>query len=237
MPQQFFQFKQFKVHQELAAMKVCTDGCLFGAWVAHLFEGRHIERMLDIGAGTGLLSLMIAQKTTGTIEAIEIDEEAALQSKMNFEASIWHDRLNIINADAREWLSDQSYDLIFSNPPFFEKDLKSERANRNVALHSSYLLFSDLLKIIAQHLSNTGCFAILLPYHRSEAFIKLAEENNFFVAKRIDVKQTENHNYFRSMLLLSRIKKAPEQQEMAIKIGDQYSRQFQSLLKDYYLRL
>src|SRR3954469_11797521 len=126
MANNYFSFKQFIIHQDKCAMKVCTDACLFGAYVADRFQITNSKfHVLDIGAGTGLLSLMLAQKnSTVQIDAVEIDKAASEQAKENFKHSLWRDRLHIHHQPIQEF-GMNTYNLIISNPPFYENDLKS----------------------------------------------------------------------------------------------------------------
>jgi tRNA1Val (adenine37-N6)-methyltransferase len=239
MPNTYFQFKQFIVHQEKAAMKVCTDACLFGAWVAAYIKAQDTKptQILDIGAGTGLLSLMLAQATTAPIDAIELNGQAAEQAMQNFEASPWNKSMQVLQGDARSIHLGKKYDLIISNPPFFENDLKSQDVMRNLALHSSELGLDELLPVIQQYLLPQGRFAILLPWHRKDAFINLAEAQDFFPAEEMDVKQTSLHNCFRTMLLFSRNRQDAKRGEIIIRDRENYTAPFIHLLKDYYLHL
>jgi tRNA1Val (adenine37-N6)-methyltransferase len=239
MSNTYFQFKQFIVHQEKAAMKVCTDACLFGAWVADQVLRQEIKpsSILDIGAGTGLLSLLLAQSSPATIDAIELDGNAAEQARDNFEASPWHDRLQVLQGDARLIHLGKKYDLIISNPPFFENDLKSPDIQRNLALHSSELSLNELLSIVQNQLSPTGRFAVLLPWHRKNEFIQLAEVRNYFPEEVMDMKQTAAHSSFRTMLLFGRNKGSVKHGEIFIRENNIYSAAFSNLLKEYYLHL
>lgn len=239
MSNTYFQFKQFTIHQERCAMKVCTDACLFGAWVAAAVSSWQmtVGSILDIGTGTGLLSLMLAQKTTAHIDAIELDEHAAEQATENFEASDWKERLQVISGDARTLHLGRKYDLIISNPPFFEKDLKSTDAQRNLALHSEELSLPELVLSIKKNISVQGKFAVLLPYHRKDEFEKIAFAEGFYLEEEVSVKQTPNHTYFRTMFLFSTTEVPAKQSEMIIRDGDQYMPAFSALLKDYYLKL
>lgn len=220
-------------------MKVCTDACLFGAWMTEKIDTdeRTVSKILDIGTGTGLLSLMLAQKTTAIIDAIELDEEAAAQAANNFELSPWKERLQVIQGDVCKVNLGRKYDLIISNPPFFENDLKSADSKRNLALHGEALEWDALLAVISKHLSPDGKFGALLPYHRKKAFEKLAWEAGFFTEEEVSVKQTPVHPYFRAMLLFGKDNLPTRFASFIIREGDQYTNEFAGLLKDYYLKL
>ena len=239
MPNQWFQFKQFKVQQDKAAMKVCTDACLFGAWVADtiLHNSTGINNILDVGSGTGLLSLMLAQKTSAIIDAIEIETSSAEQSRENFENSIWRNRLKVIEGDVRIFCTQKKYDVVVSNPPFFENHLKSANAKRNIALHDHSLHLNELILSAKRLLQQNGSFAVLVPYYSTDVFIEKAGENGFFVNQHVFVKQTEMHKYFRSMIWFSLLAGETETQELTIKKEGKYSNQFAGLLEDYYLHL
>lgn len=239
MSNNYFQFKQFIVHQDKCAMKVCTDACLFGAFVADRFQKTGSRfNVLDIGAGTGLLSLMLAQKNpTAEIDAVEIDKGAAEQCKENFKHSPWKDRLRIFHQPIQEF-GINTYHLIVSNPPFYENDLKAGDNRRNLALHSTALGLDDLLDVVAKHISAHGRFAVLLPYHRSANFINHALLKDFYLQEEMSVKQTPKHPYFRSMLIFGRDRSQARHSDLCIhdKTG-QYSEEFKELLEDYYLKL
>jgi tRNA1Val (adenine37-N6)-methyltransferase len=243
MANHYFQFKQFKVQQEHCAMKVTTDACLFGAWCAELVEAREtkVNTLLDIGTGTGLLSLMIAQKNDQVkIDAVEIDASAATEAAFNFHASPWKERLQMHQMAIQ--LFDPSfhkaYDFIVSNPPFFHNDLKSDNDKRNLALHSAALSLEELILFIKTHLAPNGKFAILLPHHRSDYFESLASNHHFYLLEKINIQQTTHHAFFRTMLLFSPIEKETITKEIIIKdVFNDYTPAFKALLKDYYLYL
>src|SRR5437868_5022622 len=144
MPNNYFQFKQFIIQQDNCAMKVCTDACLFGAYIANELQSIPVNTILDIGAGTGLLSLMLAQKTTAVIDAVEIDNAAFEQAKENIAASPWKEKINTYHADISTFKTGKRYEHIISNPPFFEDDLRSNDEKKNFAKHDSSLTLENL---------------------------------------------------------------------------------------------
>ncbi len=240
MPNTYFQFKQFTIQQDKTQMKVCTDSCLFGAWVANEINNQTSpSTILDIGTGTGLLSLMIAQKINGShIDAVEPDATSAQQAKENFAASAWSEKLKVFECRIQDFTAEKKYDFIVSNPPFYEDDLLSKSDAKNRANHHTGLRFSEWMSCTKSLLSEGGSFAVLLPYRRANEFEVLANEAHYFVNKKVGVKPTENHPYFRSMLLFSKEQKGVLQEEVIIKNkGNEYSSAFHFLLKDYYLYL
>ena len=241
MANSYFQFKQFTVHQDKCAMKVTTDGCLFGGFVANRNNNSTlvINNCLDIGTGTGLLSLLLAQKKDCFIDAIEIDLAASEQAKENSESSSFVNKINIIQADARKFSFEKKYDLIISNPPFYEKELKGDEEKKNIAHHREELPLTDLLTIIKDNLNTNGKFYLLLPFKRNEEIKKLIAANNFQIETIIYIRQTVNHDYFRIIVSGKFSTENQEEtllEEMAIKdeIGN-YTLAFVTLLKDYYL--
>lgn len=217
-------------------MKVCTDACLFGAWVAQYIK--ETANVLDIGTGTGLLSLMYAQQhPEAIIDAVEIDISAAAQARENFNASPWSSRLTIYSSSIQQFNSGLKYDLIISNPPFFENDLRSANPKRNNAMHDTSLTLEELANTVVQHLSPNGIFTILLPYHRVNYFIEIMEKVGLFLSSKLLMKQSIKHDYFRSVLCFSLQKKNSMNEEIIIirEKGNSYSQRFSDLLKDYYL--
>jgi tRNA1Val (adenine37-N6)-methyltransferase len=251
MANSYFKFKQFTIHQDKCAMKVCTDACLFGALVAGcrtclplgrfpaIAKDGQVTHCLDIGTGTGLVSLMIAQKNgTIKIDAIEIDEQAAMQAKGNIIASPWADNIQVFNEDILSFSADKKYDCIFSNPPFFEDDLLSADHTKNKAKHDTSLSLIQLLEVIDKHLDPKGFFAVLLPYHRVDYFIEEATRFGLFLSKKILVKQTLKHKFFRGILFFNRKETEPQSMEIIIKDTEHnYTPEFTAALKDYYLFL
>lgn len=232
MPNSFFRFRQFTVHQEHCAMKVCTDACLFGAWLApQVYE----NSILDIGTGTGLLSLMLAQRCSATIDAIEIDEAACRQASENFAASPWAVRLNIFNGAVQDFTG-KRYELVVANPPFYETDLKSAHFKKNLALHSEALTLEELTVHGVRLLERPGRLAVILPAHRAAAFKAMMSETMYLQASCL-VKQTPQHAIFRTYFIFSTQKVSQPSEETIIIRNDEkeYTSRFAELLHDYYL--
>lgn len=245
MANSYFQFKLFTVHQQNCAMKVSTDSCIFGALVADFFaekslkETAIISHFLDIGTGTGLLSLMLAQKTDVLIDAVEIDAPAFIQAAENFTSSPFAKRITIFKEDILKYPNTKKYDGIICNPPFYERDLKSVDAKKNAAKHDTSLTFIQLIYAVKSLLKPSGLFAVLLPFHRLEEFIKEALLQNLFLQKKILLRHTLQHPYFRGVLIFSNIRiQTSVVSELSIKNSEeQYTPEFINLLKDYYLYL
>lgn len=244
MANSFFQFKEFTVHQDRCAMKITTDSCLFGAWVAAKIQstGPKTTKLLDIGTGTGLLGLMQAQKNPSlTIDAIEIDVDAAAQAAQNVAASPWKERLNIIHADAKAFATREKYDIIISNPPFYEKELKGDNTKKNLAHHNEGLLLPELMMAIGEHLAPGGHFFLLLPYKRNAEIRKLVVDSGMMIEDLLFVRQTPRHDYFRMLVQGKRSTTETIKtnfNKITIKYeNEKYTEAFQSLLRDYYLHL
>ena len=244
MSNSFFQFKQFLIHQDRCAMKVTTDACLFGAWAANESQKSKlkIKNVLDIGAGTGLLSLMLAQKNSScTIDAIEIDDEAYQQAQENMAASPFAERTHIMHGDAKTFPFTKKYDLIISNPPFYEKEIKSSDKKKNIAHHHSGLSLDKLMGVIKSNLSSHGIFYLLLPFKRSKEVETMLLKQKLFVSKIVFVKQSTKHDYFRVMIQGKlHNENTPETFIEEISVWDdrqQYTDEFKELLKDYYLKV
>lgn len=198
----YFQCKQFTIDQGDCAMKVTTDASLLGAYV----DVSSANRILDIGAGTGLLSLFAAQRSTACVDAIELDSEAAEQARMNFANSPWPERLHLIEMDVRDYapLHTQRYDCIITNPPFFTGSTPNPCDRTALARHNTHLPLSDLIAAIAQLLSSDGVAWVLLPLAESEAILKLAEPLSLYPLQRMLVRNSSQHQPHREIMGLSR---------------------------------
>ena len=234
----WFEFKQFTIHQEKSAMKVCTDACLFGAWVAKKIEENKIkaDNILDIGCGTGLLSLIIAQKSIAQIDAVEIDKDAFDQAKENIAISAWREKINIYHSSVTNFRSSNKYELIICNPPFYENQLKSNNNIRNKALHATALSFLELANTLKSNITKKGLAAVLLPYSFVKNFEEILFTQQLFIIEKLNVAHSTLHPFFRSMLLISTVKEDLSEYSLSIKKSEkEYSTEFIELLKDYYL--
>jgi tRNA1Val (adenine37-N6)-methyltransferase len=225
-------------------MKVTTDGCLFGAWAAEKVGSQKskVTNVLDIGTGTGLLSLMLAQRNLNLhIDAVEIDNQAAEQAAKNAAASLWAERIIVHNINAKQFQANKSYDLIISNPPFYENELKSGKSQKDIAYHSEELRLKDLLVIIKKSLSSNGIFCLLLPYKRNAEVKILLNEAGLHITQITFVRQSTSHDFFRIMIMGRLTTSEPAVtmiNEIYIKNDDdQYTQAFTNLLKEYYLYL
>ncbi len=217
-------------------MKVCTDSCVFGAYV----EVAQAQRILDIGTGTGLLALMVAQRSKAEIDAVEINPEAQVQAAENFGASPWADRLHLHPHSLQEFAKEnqQPYDVILSNPPFFLSSLKSGNKAKDTAKHTGDLLFEDILAFAAQHLTPDGQLHLLLPPAEAKHFEQLAAGFGLFRAHSLEVFTRLGGKCIRHIQTYTRTATpAPTAQTFYIREADAvtYSLQFIQLLQPYYL--
>jgi tRNA1Val (adenine37-N6)-methyltransferase len=229
------------VHQEHTAMKVCTDACLFGAWAAADVQMQAAKNILDIGSGTGLLSLMLAQKIAATITAIEIEEGAFKQTASNFELSPWKDRLDVVHISIQDYAADdkKQFDCIITNPPFYESDLNSPDNAKNLAAHSTALPWDVLAEAAASLLQDNGAWYVLVPTLRAYTMQKLALNYGLQLSEECLMYNDAKHLPIRAMLKFVKQKEATIQRnKIVIKNPDQsYTTEFTTLLKDYYLHL
>jgi len=233
-----FQFKEFSIQQDKTAMKVGTDGVLLGAWVQLKPE---YFSTLDIGAGTGLIALMLAQKSNAeVIDAIELNDEAYEQAVGNFEASDWGDRLFCYHASLQEFVDEieDEYDLIISNPPFYTSTYKELSEDRAMARHTESLTYEDLLAGTSKLLSEIGSCAFIIPFSEEDKFLKIASENKLFPNRITRVKGTETSTIKRSLLQLSFQEAEIETNELVIEIErHKYTQDYIDLVQDYYLKM
>lgn len=241
-----FQFKKFIVNQDQCAMKIGTDGVLLGAWTP---IDHNPFSILDIGTGTGVIALMLAQRSGAEqIDALEIDENAFEQATDNFENSPWNDRLFCFHAGLDEFVDEpeEEYDLIVSNPPFYAEDYKSDSEQRDLARFQDAMPFEDLIEAAALLLSENGIFSVIIPFNEEEKFIALANECELYPLKITRVKGTPTTEIKRSLLAFGRNAMPADRQEtinfpideLVIETSRHiYTEEYIALTKDFYLKM
>ncbi len=224
---EIFRFREFEIEQNESVHKVGTDGVLLGAWT----ECVNAKTILDIGTGTGLLALMIAQKKPlAKITAIEIDENAFLLAKENFEKSKWGERIFAKKFSVFDFQPPQKFDLIICNPPFFTNSLKSPSSSRNKARHNDEVPFNKLLKKVNHLLDEHGKFSVIIPADQEKEFIAKAWFENLFAEKICKVKPKPNFEIKRSMILFGRKQTSAQVEEIIVE-----SEKFRELTTQFYL--
>ncbi|MBO3099134.1 tRNA1(Val) (adenine(37)-N6)-methyltransferase [Gelidibacter pelagius] len=240
-----FSFKQFTINQDRCAMKIGTDSVLLGAWTS---LDAHPYSILDIGAGTGVLALMLAQRSGAQlIDAIEIDDAAYEQCVENFENSPWGDRLFCYHASLEEFVEDHSddesepeekYDLIISNPPFYLNTYKSDNEQRDLARFMDAMPFRQLIESVSKLLSPQGYFSVVIPFSEEKEFIVLASKEHLYANRILRVKGTPQSEIKRSLLQFSFQETSVEPKELIIETTrHQYTEEYIALTKDFYLKM
>ena len=233
-----FQFKQFTVNQDQCAMKIGTDGVLLGAWTS--IETNPFS-ILDIGAGTGVLALMLAQRSHAeVIEALEIDDSAYEQCVDNFEQSSWNDRLFCYHASLEEFAKEieDTYDLIICNPPFYAEDYKTKSSQRDLARFQDAMPFEHLLQSVAVLLSKNGTFSVVIPFSEEAKLITLASKLALFPKRITRVKGSPSSEIKRSLLEFSFLKPETKISELVIETSrHQYTEDYVNLTQDFYLKM
>lgn len=235
MPNPFFAFKQFTIHHDRCAMKVGTDGVLLGAWV----NLSNSHRILDIGTGTGLIALMMAQRCNdGNITAIDIDTEAVSQANENIQASPWKDRVIAIQQDIRSFHPNKSFDTIVSNPPYFINSLKSSDTQRNTARHTDTLSAEDLIRKTADLLTEDGYFSIILPTEQIEELIQISERVGLYPSRRTHVITRPGLMPKRTLMEFCKRETSFPTNQLVIELDRHvYSEEYIALTRDFYLKM
>jgi tRNA1Val (adenine37-N6)-methyltransferase len=233
-----FQFKHFAIYQDRCAMKVGTDGVLLGAWTS---LADRPDTILDIGAGTGLIALMLAQKSRAeTIDALEIDGAAYEQCVENFEASPWADRLFCYHAGLEQFVAEMEtpYDLIVSNPPYFTGQVSSGDISRDRARQNQSLPFEALVKGVATLLSPKGTFTVILPYGEEQVFLELAGQVGLHASRITRVKGSPQTAFKRSLISLRLVPDEVSIDELTIENKrHEYTPAYIALTKNFYLKM
>ncbi|MFB2839386.1 tRNA1(Val) (adenine(37)-N6)-methyltransferase [Floridanema evergladense] len=235
MPNPFFRFKRFTVFHDRCAMKVGTDGVLLGAWA----NITNTQQILDIGTGTGLIALMLAQRSSAQIDAVEIDLDACNQARENIQNSPWSNRIQVYHNSIQNYTINcpKRYDLLISNPPFFINASKAAIEARSLARHTDFLNQLEILQTAEKLLCEHGRLAIIYPTEQAEIFQEKAEKLGFYCQCKLHVKSTLESPIKR--ILLEFGKSQLECQESAIVIETArhtYSAEFVNLIKDFYLK-
>ena len=229
-----FRFKQFSVAQYKCAMKVNTDGVLLAAW-QDVSEAKHI---LDIGTGTGVLALMMAQKNAiAQIHAIDIDMDAYTQAKENFEQSTWSNRLTSFHSPLQSFMPAVKYDVIISNPPYFIDDQKAPGHKKNVARHSIALNYEQLLEGISRLLGEDGKALLVLPAFNLSVLESIARQHGLYVMHITEVTAVEGKFPYLILLQLERNEKKYLKTSITIQDANgNFSDDYKLLTKDFYLK-
>lgn len=243
MANSYFQFKQFRIEQGHCAMKVSTDACVFGAYIPI----HDAQTILDIGTGTGLLALMLAQKVANytqnfSITAIEIDEIAAQQAKENIENSKWKNQIRVIQQSIQDYTKFGTaigYDWIVCNPPFFVNSTLPPNTKQALAHHHTALSFEELWQVVEKLLAETGKFAVILPISESKIFTELGTQYGFSVSRQLFLQDSAKHKPHRIISIYNKNSKEQYIEEKLICKDEngQYTTEFVKLLQGYYLHL
>ncbi|HET9572058.1 MAG TPA: methyltransferase [Bacteroidales bacterium] len=226
-----FRFQQFEVYHDRCAMKVGTDGVLLGAWI----QTGSARRILDVGAGSGLITLILAQRSTAQLVGVEFDAPAAEQALENVQRSPWKDRISILRTDVRTF-NDGLFDLIVSNPPYFQNALQPPKAQRNQARHDVTLSYEELVKKAQSLLSAEGRLAVVLPIESAQEFEDRCWESNLFLTKRCDVSTLQGQAPKRVLMEFSRKRGVVERTVLTLgEKGNVRTQAYSALTSDLYL--
>lgn len=233
-----FKFKKFNIEQDNCTMKVGTDGVLLGAWA----DVKNAKSILDIGTGTGVIAIMLAQRAAeAKVSGIEIDQAACTQAQQNMDGSPFADRLKTELSPVQDFakLSRDEFDLIVSNPPFFSGGTFSENQDRNSVRHTVKLSHGDLLMAVQKLLSKTGKFCVILPYLEGLRFQEMAKNYNLFCTKMTEVKPKKEKSVERLLLQFERKEKAIKIDQIVIQKAarNDWTKEYIELTGEFYLKM
>lgn len=233
MPSSVFQFKHFTIHQDRCAMKVGTDGVLLGAWV----KVNGANKLLDIGTGTGLIALMLAQKSNAFIDAIDIDQSAFEQASENVSLSPWRDHIRIVHSALSDYKPGYRYDLIVSNPPYFiDSYVAIDEARNKARSASASLTYDELLNGVVRLLNSTGRFCVILPFKEGQLFREKAEQNGLFCNVLVNVRTGKDKPFKRVLMEFSRREAELQEEELVIHYENRdFTEEYKKLTGEYYL--
>ena len=235
MPNNYFRFKQFTIVQDGCAMKVGTDGCLLGGW----FECSDSKHILDIGCGSGLISIMAAQRCNAQVTGIELDRDASIQAVENVKNSPWTERIEIVNSDFLEYSSDKKFDTIVCNPPYFVNSLKCDKQSRTLARHSDSLSSNSFFAKCAEVSTPAVTVSIIIPCDIVEEWVSSGTENGFYVKRITHIKTTPTKMPKRALIEFVRDKDVcPIESTLVFENGrGEYSEETKDILRDFYLKI
>jgi tRNA1Val (adenine37-N6)-methyltransferase len=233
MAKSYFTFKEFTIYQDKASFKVGTDGVLLGA--AADVKGR--KRILDIGTGTGLIAIMLAQRSDAEIVAIEPDRESFLQASHNISLCKWSKRIKIEQTDLQNFNKDgEKFDLIVTNPPFFNDSLRNPDPRKSAARHDVELTRNEILDGVSRLLDKEGCFQLIMPYVEGNIFIAEAALYGFYCNYILKIRPLPTSEIRRMILSFSRTRQKPSEKFLTIEHGKrhEFTEDYINLTKDFY---
>ncbi len=234
MSNPYFQFKQFTVWHDKCAMKVGTDGVLLGAW-ASVHGAR---RILDVGTGTGLVALMLAQRSDAPVVAVEIDEDAVCQARENAERSPWAERITVVQADFNTYSPAGKYDVVVSNPPYFSDSLRCPDHRRTHARHTGSLTYDGLFRGVSSLLSDDGAFTLVIPVEMADNVIGIAHSCRLSPIRRLNVCTKPGGDIRRVLLTFRWGEHLCEVEELLTEVErHRYSDAYIALTRAYYLSM
>jgi tRNA1Val (adenine37-N6)-methyltransferase len=235
MHNKFFRFKQFTITHDRCAMKVGTDGVLLGAWI----NTKNSKKILDIGTGSGLIAIMLGQRSNASIEAIEIDQSACIQAAENISNCPWSSKISVNNISLQDYTSllQKQFDLIVCNPPFFKKSLQSSLPLRNMARHDNILTHSEIISCVVKILKPGGRFGLIIPYTEGIQFNAKALKKGLFCIRKTSVKTKPRSPVKRLLMEFSTIPENYQENSLIIagERDEEYSKEYKDLTKDFYL--
>ncbi len=236
MANQYFKFKQFSIKQDKCAMKVGTDGVLLGAWA----PATRCKRILDVGTGTGLIALMLAQRSSANIDALEIDAGAAFQAKENIGNSPWHERISVKQGSFQEYafFCPEKYDVIVCNPPYFISNLKSTDMKRNLARNSENLTLEELVENSVLIMGKDARLAVIIPYELKNRYQRILYKNKLTISRETTIKPFSDKSPVRVLVEAANTSSIPcVRNEISVKvnINGRYTNEYIELVREFYL--
>jgi tRNA1Val (adenine37-N6)-methyltransferase len=234
MPNDYFRFKQFTINQGRCAFKVGTDGVLLGA----VADVRGVKSILDIGTGSGLIALMLAQRSGADIYAIEPDHESFIQATENVKNSVWSERIEVVETDLQSYSPVEKFDLVVTNPPYFRDSIRNPDIRKSAARHNDTLPSSELLDYVSRLLADNGTFQLIMPYAEGNVFIAEAADYGFYCNSILKIRPLPSSEIRRLILNFSRNKQKLAEKFLTIGYGKRhdYTDEYKELTKEFYLK-